>query len=619
MSDDLLAYYERELTFLRQLGAEFAEKYPKIAGRLILEPDKCEDPHVERLMEAFAFLAARIHRKLDDELPEVTESLLSVLYPHYLAPVPSMSIVQFLLDPAQARLQTGQTIPRESTLASRPVDGVPCRFRTCYPVTVWPVELVAANFEAPARVGPVVDATRTILRLQLKVIDGLPFADLRQKISPTEVRPFERLRFFLQGEGQVVYELYELLFNNLIRLELRSAKTRNPPAPAVLPTGCLKPVGFARDEGMLPYTDRSFMGYRLLQELFSFPEKFLFFDLCDLNRAGRVGESDTVEVWLSFNREFAYEKTVNTQTFRLNCTPVTNLFRQVAEPIQLTHTRHEYRVVPDVRRQMATEVYSVDEVVCISPHLEKPVPLRPFYSYKHAVHQKEERSFWHASRRASERKDDAGTEVYLTLMDLDFNPSLPGIDTLTVRTTCTNRDLPSRLAFGAREGDFQLEGPGIFQSIRCLKKPTPTLRPSLRRGAHWRLISHLSLNYLSLLQSEEGRGPEALQEILKLYDFADSSATRRQIAGITAVSARRVFRVVGSALRTGFTRGVEISLELDEQQYVGTGVFLFAAVLEHFFALYSSINSFTQLVLTTQQREGVVHRWPPKAGEQLVL
>jgi type VI secretion system protein ImpG len=570
-------------------------------------------------MEGFAFLAARIHRKLDDELPEITESLLSVLYPHYLAPVPSMSVAQFLLDPAQARLQTGQTIPRESTLATRPVDGVPCRFRTCYPVTVWPVELMAAGFEPPARLGPVGNSIRTVLRLRLRVIDGLPFADLRQKISPTEIRPLERLRFFLQGEGQVVYDLYELLFNNLVRVELRSTKTRNAPAPVVLPVGCLEPVGFGRDEGMLPYTDRSFMGYRLLQELFSFPEKFLFLDICELNRCGKVGESDTVEVWLCFDREFAHEKAVNAQTFRLNCTPVTNLFRQVAEPIQLTHTRHEYRVVPDVRRQMATEVYSVDEVLCVSPHLEKPILLRPFYSYKHAAHQKEERSFWHASRRASERKDDTGTEVYLTLMDLDFNPSLPGIDTLTVRTTCTNRDLPARLPFGAREGDFQLEGPGIFQSIRCLKKPTPTLRPSLRRGAHWRLISHLSLNYLSLLQSENGKGPEALQEILKLYDFADSSATRRQIAGITGVSARRVFRVVGSALRTGFTRGVEISLELDEQQYVGTGVFLFATVLEHFFALYSSMNSFTQLVLTTQQREGIVHRWPPKAGEQIVL
>jgi type VI secretion system protein ImpG len=268
---------------------------------------------------------------------------------------------------------------------------------------------------------------------------------------------------------------------------------------------------------------------------------------------------------------------------------------------------------------MATEVYSVDEVLSVSPTMDKSVSIRPFYSYRHAAEQREERSFWFASRRASERKDDTGTEVYLSLMNLDFNPSVPGVDTLTLHTLCTNRDLPARLPFGGREGDFQLEGPGIFQSIRCLRKPTPTLRPSLRRGAHWRLISHLSLNYLSLLESEEGHGAEALQEILKLYDFADSAATRRQIAGIAGVSARRVFRVVGDALRMGFTRGVEVSLQLNEPQYVGTGVFLFAMVLEHFFALYSSVNSFSQLVLTTSQREGIVRRWPPKAGEQIVL
>jgi type VI secretion system protein ImpG len=619
MSEELLAYYERELSFIRQLGAEFAEKYPKIAGRLLLEPDKCEDPHVERLIEAVAFLAARVHRKLDDELPEVTESLLSVLYPHYLAPIPSMSIVQFLLDPAQARLQTGQTVARESTLASRPVDGVPCRFRTCYPITIWPVEVTSAGFEPPARLGPVGDSTRTVLRLQLRVLDGLPFSDLRQKVSPTEVLPFDRLRFYLQGEGQVVSELYEALFNNVLRVEFRSTRPRNAPPPVVRPPGCVRPVGYGREEGMLPYTDRSFLGYRLLQEFFSFPEKFLFVDLCDLSMAGKVGESDTLEVWIFLNREFAYEKAVTAQTFRLNCTPIINLFRQVAEPIQLTQARHEYRVVPDVRRQMATEVYSVDEVLSVSPTMDKSVSIRPFYSYRHAAEQKEERSFWFASRRASERKDDTGTEVYLSLMNLDFNPSVPGVDTLTLHTLCTNRDLPARLPFGGREGDFQLEGPGIFQSIRCLRKPTPTLRPSLRRGAHWRLISHLSLNYLSLLESEEGHGAEALQEILKLYDFADSAATRRQIAGIAGVSARRVFRVVGDALRMGFTRGVEVSLQLNEPQYVGTGVFLFAMVLEHFFALYSSVNSFSQLVLTTSQREGIVRRWPPKAGEQIVL
>jgi type VI secretion system protein ImpG len=618
MNDDLLTYYERELSFLRQMGAEFAEKYPKIAARLLLEEDKCEDPHVERLIEAFSFLAGRIHRKLDDELPEITESFLSVLYPNYLAPVPSMSIAQFMFDPAQAKLQTGQTIPPGSVLSSRPVEGTPCRFRTCYPVTIWPIEIASASFEPPARIGARDDTTRAVLRLELRT-DGIPFSEIREKISAIEERKFDCLRCYLHGEGSLVYGIYELLFTNVVRVEIRSPGMKKTPEPVVLQPSCIRPVGFGRDEGMLPYNDRSFLGYRLLQEFFAFPEKFHFFDLCELSSARLAGAGDAMEVWIYLNREFGLESQVNARTFRLNCTPIVNLFRQVAEPISLTQTQPEYRIVPDARRQLATEIYSVDEVLSSSPHAEKPVIYQPFYSYKHALEYDRDRTFWHASRRASQRKGDEGTEVYLSLVDLDFNPSAPGVETITVHTTCTNRDLPARLPFGSAEGDFQLEGPGVFQSIRCLKKPTPTLRPSLRRALQWRLISHLSLNYLSLVEQQGGRGPDALQEILKLYDFADSAATRRQVAGITAVSARRVFRSVGMPLRSAFVRGVEVSIEFDEQQYVGTGVFLFAAVLERFFSLYASINSFVEVVASSQQREGTLKRWPPRSGEQILL
>ena len=620
MSDELLPYYEKELTFLRQIGAEFAEKYPKIASRLLLEADKCEDPHVERLIEAFAFLAGRIHHKLDDELPEITESFLGVLYPHYLAPIPSMSIVQFLLDAGQAKLQTGQTIARGSVLSSRPVDGIPCRFRTCYPLTIWPMEVAAAGFEAPAGAGMQTQETRSVLRLVLRTTGGLPFTSLFEKISETEERGFDRVRFYLQGEGQMVTLLYELLFVSAVKVELRPGDARKKgPAPVVLDAGCLRQVGFERDEGMLPYSDRSFMAYRLLQEYFTFPEKYLFFDLCGLSKAVRAGFGDTIEVLIHFNREFSQEKAVTNQVFRLNCTPIVNLFHQVTEPIQLTHTQSEYRVIPDVGRQFVTEVYSIDSVTNSVAYNEKPIPFQPFYSFRHAHDREGQRTFWYAHRRPSPRKEDLGTEVYLSLVDLDFNPSRPDVETLTVTATCTNRDLPSRLPFGNVEGDFQLEGPGLFTSIRCLKKPTPTLRPPMRRATQWRLISHLSLNYLSLVEKADEDGPEALREILRLYDFMDSAATRRQIAGITHVGARRIFRSMPSPLGASFVRGVEVSLQFDEQQYVGSGAFLLASVLERFLALYTSINSFVQMVATTQQREGALKRWPPRAGEQIVV
>lgn len=618
MRDELLGYYERELSFLRQMGAEFAEKYPKIAGRLQLEPDTCEDPHVERLIEAFAFLASRVHLKVDDEFPEITESLLNVLYPHLLAPIPSMSIVQFVLDPSQVSLQSGQKIPRGAMLYSRSVAGTSCRFRTAYPVHLWPLEMKQARFELPIPgVGPE-EGVRTVLRLELKTFGASPLRELKEKVSESEEKHLESLRFYLQGEGKVVYALHELIHNHLVAVELRPGGPRDVPSPVKLPKSVVSGVGFERDEGLLPYTDRSFMGYRLLAEYFAFPEKFFFFDVKGLERAAREDFDDGLEILLYFDRDFPLERNVSAQTFRLNCTPVANLFRQIAEPIRLTHLQPEYRVVPDVRRQDVTEVYSVEGVTSVSKGSDRVTSYEPFYSYRHGFEKGQAPAFWYMSRRPSARKDDDGTDAFLSLVDLGFNPVQPEADTLTVEVVCTNRDLPSRLPFEGAESDFQLEGAGVFSGIRCLRRPTPTVRPPLRRGLQWRLLSHLSLNLLSLVERSDGQGPEALQEILRLYDFSDSSVTRQQIAGITKVGSRRVLRSIG-VLQPSFVRGIEVTLELDEQQFVGTGTFLFAQVLERFLGLYCSVNSFSQLVLTSRQREGVIRRWAPRAGEQIVL
>jgi type VI secretion system protein ImpG len=604
MPDDLLIYYERELTFIQQMGAEFAAKYPKIASRLLLEADKSEDPHVERLLQAFAFLAARVHHKIDDEFPEITDALLDVLYPHYLAPVPSMSIVQFVLDPTQGKLTSGHCIERGVTLYSQPVNDTPCRFRTGYPVTLWPIEVAAARFDEPDRINLHPEAV-AVLRLELRCVGGVPLSSLE----------LDHLRFFLQGEGQLPYALYELLLNNTCQVQLRSLDKQNGAKPLVLSSRCLRAVGFGPDEGLLPYLPRSFLGYRLLQEYFAFAEKFLFVDVYELDRAVRAGWKDGVEVVIALNRTPKLEQPVNAGTFRLGCTPIVNLFEQLAEPIRLNQAQTEYRVIPDIRRQQVTEVYAVNTVTSVSPHVPEPVHYQPFYSFKHAVDPAQQHAFWHATRRPSQKKGDTGTEVYLCLVDLHFKSTLPAVETLTVHVTCTNRDLPGKLPFGGDRGYFELEGAAPLSRIRCLKKPTETLRPPLRRGAQWRLISHLTLNYLSICDG----GREALQEILKLYDVADSTVIRQQIAGITEVTSRRVVGRPASLPWNGFCRGTEVTIQFDEEKYVGSGVFLFASVLEKFLGLYVSLNSFTQLVATTQQREEPLKRWPPRAGEQILL
>jgi type VI secretion system protein ImpG len=608
MPDELLTYYEQELSFLRQMGAEFAAAYPKIAGRLLLEPNRCEDPHVERLIQAFALLAARIRYKLEDDFPELTDALMGVLYPHYLAPLPSFSIAQFVLDPDQGKRSGGHRIERGTTVYSQPVDGTPCRFRTCYPVTLWPIEVASARFEPPDKFNPPPRAA-SVIRLELRCLGGTRLSELQ----------LDNLRFFLNGEGSLVYSLYELLFRNLCQVQVRGIGGGKGPQSIVLPPSSVRAIGFEADEGLLPYTARSFLGYRLLQEYFTYPEKFLFFELGGLRRMVETGFGTDAEVLIFLDRIPRLEQPIDAKTFRLGCAPVINLFQQIAEPIRLDRAQNEYQLVADVRRTNATEVYSVDEVTSVSPYRPEPISFQPFYSIKHSA-ENDRQAFWYAVRRPSQKKGDPGTELYLSLVDLNFQPSLPPVETLTVHVTCTNRDLPGKLPFGriatnGGRGDFQIEESAPLSGIHCLKKPTETLRPPLHRGLHWRLLSHLALNYLSICEG----GRDALQEILRLYDFWDSAATQQQIAGIVDVRSRRVVGRPASMGWNGFCRGMEVKIEFDEEKYVGSGVFLFASVLERFLGLYSSLNSFSQLVAISKQREEPLKRWPPRVGDQILL
>jgi type VI secretion system protein ImpG len=624
MRDDLRGYYERELIFLRQMGAEFAEKYPKIASRLLLEAERCEDPHVERLIEAFAFLAGRVRLKIDDEFPEITESFFNVLYPHYLSPIPSMAIAQF--GAKAGTLTAGYTIPRGTGLYSQPIKETPVRFRTGYPVTLWPIEVKSATLQSLDPVDTRGKWREAVLKLKLNCQNDTALATLQ---AGDTQRPIEMLRFYLNGDPQLIFPLYELLFNHTTRVELRpglpgpSKRTQDlrglKASPVIMPATALKQVGLETDETLLEYTARSFAGYGLLSEYFAFPEKFLFFDVTGLDLAAKAGFGPRFEIHIYLRDVKPPPGTPNAETFQLGCAPVINLFKAAAEPIRLTGIQHEYHLIPDVRRQLALEVYSVDSVVADDPQLGRSREFQPFYSFRHAYERETDRTFWYASRRPSPRPEDPGTEVYLTLVDLGFNPHVPATSVLNVHTTCTNRDLPERLPFGGKEATLEVEGAAPVSRVTCLTKPTPTRRPPLRRGAQWRLISHLTLNHLSLVNSGRDGAPDALQEILFLYDLTDSPAARKQVLGINRVSSRPAVRQTGSRIGSGFVRGLETTIEFDEEQYVGSGLFLFATILERFLGLYASINSFNQLVVRTKQTEGVIKQWPPRAGQQIVL
>jgi len=513
MRDDLLQYYERELAFLRRMGARFADEYPKVASRLQLEPNKCEDPHVERLLQGFAFLAARTRLRIDDDAPELSEGLLDVMSPQYVRPVPSMSIAQFHLDPEQGKLTSGLDIPKDTPLYSRPVGGAPCRFRTCYDTTLWPVNVEEASWGAPQGLRPPVRSGEAIasVRLVLRCAPELTFQDL-------EATSF---RFYLDASAEEAATLYELLLSRTARILIRDPAKGGKGEPLVLPPSCVRPVGFGEDEGMLPFPRRSLLAYRLLLEYFAFPEKYFFFDLTGLERLSAAGFGERAEVLFlirSFERQervATLESGVTARTFRMGCTPVINLFSRTSEPVVLSQRKSEYLVVADARRRETTGVYSVDDVRGISAGSSTPFRFEPLYSFRHGRMGEKGSAFWFARRRPSGWRTDQGTDIYLSFVDLSGRTVHPDQDSVTVELTCHNGDLPSRLQFGVETGDFEMPGGGPLEKIVSRIKPTPVIEPPLGRAQLWRLVSQLSLNYMSLVEG----GPEGLRELLHLHNL----------------------------------------------------------------------------------------------------
>jgi len=617
--ESLLPYYERELGYLRGLSGEFARRYPKIAGRLQLEGDHCEDPHTERLIESFAFLAARVHRKLDDEYPEIVESLLEVLYPHYLRPFPSSSIVQFGLDPHKPEIAGRYNIARLQPVKAPAIGGVACTFRTCYPVDLYPISVKLARLEltgGSAWLRQIAPKAAAVLTLELQTPAGLTISGIG----------LDKLRFFLDGEPALMHLLYELLLSHTISVRLGDGGN-NPATTCELPGSSIAPVGFCSDEGMLEYDERSFLGYRLLTEYFSFPEKFLFVDFLSLGEIAPKLTGNKLVIQCMIDRypdAERHQRLLNGLTadhFKLGCTPIVNLFTQTGDPIRITHQRDSYPVWVNQSKPNAYEVVQIKRVTRaeITDRSERYDEVPPFYSICHGDEASASRFYWHANREASTRRDDKGMDVALHIVDLDFQPVRPAAEVLSLELLCSNRDLPEQIPFGGGEAgrntDFILAGHSVVKRVRLLRKPTFSLRPPRRRGLQWRLVSHLSLNYLSLVEG----GEDALREMLALYDFSNSPVVRRQIQGIVSISSKATVTRIAGPDFSGFVRGTEITLTLNEDNYVGGSVYLFASVLERLFALYCAPNSFTRLHVRTIQQHEEVAAWPARSGEAIVV
>jgi type VI secretion system protein ImpG len=600
-------YYEQELRYLRELGAEFADQHEEIASALRLADNQSDDPHVERLLEGVAFLAARVHRRIDDDFSEICQSLLNVIYPHYLRPIPAVSVVH--LQPEPGAPASGFRIPRGSTLVAPPADGVRCRFRTCYDTAVWPLRVADAGWTAPSGLdlGTRTRDVAAVLRLVLESTSDAAFADLE----------LDRLRLYLDGDLPLVSTLYELLDNNCIEILVRDRE--NGDRVTVLPGRVLRPIGFEEDEGLLPNPGRAFLGYRLLVDYFAFPQKYLFLELGGLERLRDLQYGSSVEFlflirpYEDADRQQVLERSVDRDTVRLGCTPVVNLFEAESEPIRLNQRRPEYLVRARGPREHPYEVFSVDEVSAVMPDPPRRVPFAPFFAYRHREQNSEHALYWHARRFPSTWLEGAATDVSLAFVDVGGQTLHPEYPSAMARLTVFNGELPNRLAIGRDKGDLDLEGGGApLKRVHFLIHPNRPIQPPLDGSVLWRLVSQLSLNYLSLT---DGDGA-ALRELLRLYNLGGYAAGYKHIRGITAVESEPWFARVRSGHGLSFARGRRVRIEFDEDEYSGGGIYLLASILERMLAQYSSMNSFSALraEVRSQNKTYTLREWKPRAG-----
>ncbi|SEP71605.1 type VI secretion system protein ImpG [Azotobacter beijerinckii] len=617
MNPLLLDYYNRELQHIRESAAEFAGEFPKIASRLSLDGIDCADPYVERLLEGFAYLTARIQLKLDAEYPTFTHHLLEIAYPHYLAPTPSVAVVQLQADPDEGALGDGFTVPREASLRGLlGADGqTACEYRTAQPVTLWPLAVAQAEyFGNPAatlgRLAGAVPHARAGLRLRLRSGAGLPFRALA----------LERLPLYLHGGDELPFRLYEQLLGNGCALFARSPGEdwlERLPAP--------RPRGLDDADAVLPVVPRAFQGYRLLQEYFALAQRFLFVEFAGLAAAAQRCAGQELEILALFERlDPALEGTVGAGHFVPFCTPAVNLFPRRVDRIHLSERRHEHQVIADRTRPLDFEIHSLTQV---SGYGEGPEQrFLPFYAVRDPARYGREQAYYSLRReprrlsgneqRRGTRSTYTGSETFIALVDAQAAPYRHDLRQLGIQALCSNRDLPLLMPVGSAPSDFTLEEGAPVRAVRCLAGPSRPRASRAHDAAAWQLIGQLSLNYLSL--TEGGQGAAALRELLRLYGDPRDPALALQIDGLREVRCRPCTRRLPLPGPIAFGRGLEIALEFDESAFRGTGVFLLGAVLERFLARYASINSFTETVLRTAER-GEVMRWPTNPGRRPTL
>ena len=636
MDERLLELYNLELRHLRETAAEFGRDFPKIAGRLALDRDAkeiCPDPYVERLLEGYAFLAARVHLKLDAEFPRFTQGLLESVYPDYLCPIPSMAIVKFEPEEQEAALAEGFPIKRGTLLRSQLGKGerTACTFNTAQNVRLLPLVITEvryfirnlAELNLPAHLG-----AKAAFRIRLRKTIPNPFSEI--KADP--------LVFHIRGADDLPSQIFEQIFAHKKNLVVQAAAHPGKPS-TVLSGNCIVQGGLASHQALLPTAPQGFEGYRLLREYFAFPQRFHFLEINGFQQAlARVPGEEVDIIILLDEAETRLEGRVDKQSFDLYCTPAINLFEKTLDRIALSTRFSEFHLMPDRNRPLDFEIYQVASVTGYGETQDQERQFLPFYKARdtdlgsgsyYTIH-RAPRMFSERERQSGRRSSYSGTDAFISIVDADMASCATDLRQLGIRAWCTNRHLPIQMIKGFGRTDFVMDVSAPVGAIRVIQGPTvprPSLvlagqnveTPQVASGRFaWRLISQLSLNYLTLQNSGGESGANGLRELLKLYADPDDRQAQKQIEGLLSVKYEPVVRRVQTPGPITFARGLEITVQFDESAFEGQGVFILGTVLDHFFAKYVSLNSFTETVITTQQRKEIM-RWPILMGKRQIL
>jgi type VI secretion system protein ImpG len=624
MDARLLRYYNQELRYLRELGGEFAQEFPKIASRLGMEGLEVTDPYIERLLEGCAFLAARVQLKQDAEFPRFSHRLLELIYPNFLAPIPAMLVAQVNPVP-DPNLLKGPVLPRDTPLTG-PASAAsknPCEFRTGQPLQLSPLTTLSADYflnmsELNVSSLALPQRPRAGVRIQLQLPAGMTTAQLE----------LDTLRFYLGGQTDTAMHLHELMLGNAVGVLVGPPGRAGDGKRQLLPAAALQPVGYSDEEAMLPPTLRGFAGTRLLQEYFAFPERFLFVDLQGVRQALNAIAGPVVEIIVLFAQPgTGLEGAVSATNFALNCVPAINLFPKRADRIQITEGNYEFHVVPDRTAPLDYEVY---DVVGMQGFTADGAERRflPLYAPEHKRSAQQQTAFYtiwreprlmsEAARRDGPRSGYTGSEVFVSLVDPNDAPYAENLQQVAVQTRCTNRDLPVFMPSTGAQAEFKLDAGIPTQSVRAIAGPSRPHTALREGGVAWRLLNLLSLNYLSLLDTEGGEAAAALRDLLSRFPQGTDPSVRRQIEALQNVATRAVVRRHPIAGPIAFGRGIEVTLTVDELGYAGGSAFLFGAAMHHYLSRHASMNSFVETVLVSLTR-GEVMRWKPSRGTRPVL